>query len=353
MANKHTKGCLRPSQQETKSKPQDAPSRVLGRLQSTELEVTSAGEDVGTQSLAHSQGAREWCRKTVWRFPRKSDTESPPSPRAHCSQNWKQGPKRIRVRWCSQQRRHQSPEGHDTAATDAAGGIEKTGFSRRGTLSNEKKRSLETRCHTGQASRGRTDTAWLHSHEVPATGTFLGAGSRLEASRTWEGGGGGERWGSLRHGYRDENYLSSRWWRRLHGAVNVIIVREFAHLEMVKIANFVIYILLQKKKCPQFFSTVSNGCLLRRRRIRSSARAPALRGGGWAVTDAGAAGTGATLTPPQRDGRGTGGRGGQTSLETAASGGRLGAGGRVSEDLQRGREGGRKAPRVPSLHENG
>lgn len=253
MANKHTKGCLRPSQQETKSKPQDAPSRVLGRLQSTELEVTSAGEDVGTQSLAHSQGAREWCRKTVWRFPRKSDTESPPSPRAHCSQNWKQGPKRIRVRWCSQQRHHQSPEGHDTAATDAAGGIEKTGFSRRGTLSNEKKRSLETRCHTGQASRGRTDTAWLHSHEVPATGTFLGAGSRLEASRTWEGGGGGERWGSLRHGYRDENYLSSRWWRRLHGAVNVIIVREFAHLEMVKIANFVIYILLQKKKVPPVF----------------------------------------------------------------------------------------------------
>lgn len=122
MANKHTKGCLRPSQEETKSKPQDAPSRVLGRLQSTELEVTSAGEDVGTQSLAHSQGAREWCRKTVWRFPRKSDTESPPSPRAHCSQNWKQGPKRIRVRWCSQQRHHQSPEGHDTAATDAAGG---------------------------------------------------------------------------------------------------------------------------------------------------------------------------------------------------------------------------------------
>lgn len=71
MANKHTKGCLRPSQQETKSKPQDAPSRVLGRLQSTELEVTSAGEDVGTQSLAHSQGAREWCRKTVWRVPQK------------------------------------------------------------------------------------------------------------------------------------------------------------------------------------------------------------------------------------------------------------------------------------------
>lgn len=127
MANKHTKGCLRPSQQETKSKPQDAPSRVLGRLQSTELEVTSAGEDVGTQSLAHSQGAREWCRKTVWRFPRKLDTESPPSPRAHCSQNWKQGPKRIRVRWCSQQRHHQSPEGHDTAATDAAGGDRENG----------------------------------------------------------------------------------------------------------------------------------------------------------------------------------------------------------------------------------
>lgn len=57
------------------------------------------------------------------------------------------------------------------------------------------------------------------------------------------------------------------------------------------------------------------------------------------MTDAGAAGTGATLTPPQRDRRETGGRGGQTSLETAASGGRLGAGGRVSEDLPRGREG--------------